>query len=86
CVEFWLGMAAAKGVELAMPQTTSLMDACNSQAARFYGYDTLDLDFARDEHGRIAIAKTERASLPTAAEVEAAYDHTKHPNPLMCLG
>ena len=70
CVEFWLGMAAAQGVELSVPKSTSLLDACNSQAERFYGYDTLELDISRDDQGHIAVGMIERATLPSAAEIE----------------
>lgn len=82
CVEFWLGMAAALGVEICLPKTTSLLDAMNPQALRFYGYDCVDLDITRGESG-IEIAMTERDSLPSADEIEHAYDHSRHPNPLI---
>lgn len=81
CVEFWLGMAAAAGIELAMPKNTSLMDALEPQAKRFYGYDTLDLAITHDGQ-RINIDFTERDSLPTAEQIEHEYDHSRHPNPL----
>ncbi len=76
CVEFWLGIASEMGVEIALPKTTSLMDAYHSQADRFYGYDTLDLSITRDETGQIAIEKTPRAVLPTADQIERSYDHS----------
>ncbi len=82
CVEYWMGIGAARGIQLSMPKTTSLMDACNTRAQRFYGYDTVDLDIRR-AGDRIVIGMTERAKLPTAEEIEAAYDHTTHPSPLM---
>jgi SAM-dependent methyltransferase len=82
CVEFWLGIAAARGIELSMPKVTSLMDACNAQADRFYGFDCVDLDIRRED-GRIAVRMTERAQKPTADEIEDRYDHSKHPNPLL---
>lgn len=82
CVEFWLGMAAAYGVELSVPQTTTLLDACNVQSLRFYGYDTVNLSFNRSENG-IQIEMTEREALPSAAEIEHAYDHSRHPNKLV---
>lgn len=82
CVEFWLGMAAARGVELSMPRTTSLMDAMNPAAERFYGYDTLNLEITHNGAG-VTIKRTERESLPTAEEIEHAYDHTRHPNQLV---
>jgi len=82
CVEFWLGMAAVRGVEIALPKTTSLLDAMNPQAERFYGYDCVELGITRDA-GRIKVAFVEREALPTAAEIEGRYDHSKHPSPLM---
>lgn len=82
CVEFWLGIAAALGIEIAMPKTTSLMDAMNPQALRFYGYDCVDLEFTR-EGDQVLVAQTPRDSLPTADEIEAAYDHNRHPNALV---
>lgn len=85
CVEFWLGVAAARGVQIAMPKTTSLMDAMNPQALRFYGYDCVDLKMTHDGE-RINVAFAERATLPTAEEIEAAYDHSRHPNQLVEAG
>ena len=82
CVEFWLGMAAANGVELSVPKVSSLLDAYNTQAERFYGYDTLDLGITRNDDGKIEISRTERETLPTAEEIEHEYDHTRHPNKL----
>lgn len=82
CVEFWLGMAAATGVEIAMPRTTSLMDAMEPQAKRFYGYDCVDLTFTRGADG-VAVEFKDRAELPTAAEIEREYDHSRHPNALV---
>jgi hypothetical protein len=76
CVEFWLGIAAEMGVEIALPKTTSLMDAYHSQADRFYGYDTLVLDIGRDDSGVVTIARTPRETLPTAEQIERSYDHS----------
>jgi len=80
CVEFWLGIATQRGIKLAMPKETTLMDAMRTQAQRFYGYDCVDLAFTR-ENDRITIARTEKA-LPSAAEIEEAYRHDVHPNEL----
>lgn len=82
CVEFWLGLAVASGIEIAMPKTTSLMDACEPQVRRFYGYDCVELAFTRDASG-VSVAMTERETLPTAAEIEHNYNHNRHPNPLV---
>lgn len=83
CVEFWLGMAAAQGIEISVPKTTSLLDAMNPQADRFYGYDCVNLGISRSAGGEILVSQVERAVLPTAAQIEARYDHSKHPNPML---
>lgn len=76
CVEFWLGMAVERGILISMPKTTTLLDACNTQAERFYGYDCVDIDISRVED-RIKIGFSERVALPSAEEIEHAYDHTR---------
>lgn len=83
CVEFWLGFARARGIDVVVPKTTSLMDALVDPRERCYGYDTVDRHTTIDADGRIRIAFTERATLPTADEIEASYDHSKHPNALV---
>ena len=76
CVEFWLGQAHARGIEIRLPKTTTLMDSCYPQASRLYGYDTLDIDFKVDEVGKLTIGFTPRETLPTAEEIERNYDHS----------
>lgn len=83
CVEFWLGIAAALGIEIAMPKTSSLMDALVPQQERFYGYDTLDVGIASDSRGTVRVSLTPHDRLPTAEEVEARYDHARHPNAIV---
>ena len=83
CVEFWLGMAAARGIKLSIPQRSSLMDGCEPKEQRLYGYDTLDVSIGRNPKGRITIGFKERSKLPTAAEIEHRYDHSRHPSPLV---
>ena len=83
CVEFWLGYAAARGIELSVPASTSLMDACVPNE-KLYGYDTLDVSFSRDDSNRIRTQIAPRqAPLPTADEIEHRYDHSRHPSPLV---
>jgi hypothetical protein len=83
CVEFLLGIAAERGIQIAMPKVSSLMDACYTRQHRLYGYDTVDLDIRLDDDGRIRVGKTFHDRLPTADEIEARYDHGEHPNPLV---
>lgn len=82
CAEFWLGIAVSQGIKLHFPRTTSLFDACEPIEQRFYGYDTLQLEF-KEEGEQVTIKRTERETLPTAAEIEARYDHKAHPNPIV---
>lgn len=81
CVEFYLGIAKARGIVIGLPDNTSLMDACATRAARLYGYDGFDVSIEPTEAG-LSVTMTPRA-LPDAGEVEARYDHSVHPNPLV---
>jgi hypothetical protein len=83
CVEFWLGQAAARGIQIALPKTTTLMDAIYGRQDRLYGYDTRAVEFERDGDGRVRVVYTEVEDLPTADEIEARYDHSAHPNALV---
>jgi hypothetical protein len=85
CVEFWLGVAASRGIVLAMPKETTLMDAMYPPAQRLYGYDFVDVDIQWDESGRAVtdVRMKEHGRVPTAETIEAAYDHSAHPNGLM---
>lgn len=83
CVEFWLGQAAARGIRIGLPRASTLMDACYSRAERLYGYDTLDVSFDHQPDGALKLSFTERQELPSAAEIEDRYDHTRHPNAIV---
>lgn len=88
CVEFWLGLAYQRGIEINVSEASSLLDTCRGGAERFYGYGRLgSRDVVIDEipvgRGKITarVSYRERPSLPTADEIEAAYDHNRHPSP-----
>jgi hypothetical protein len=83
CVEFWLGVAAARGIGITVPDTSSLMDACAADRDRLYGYDCVDVKLHNQEDGSVKVVFADRAETPTAAEVEARYDHSRHPNRLV---
>lgn len=83
CVEFWLGIAASRGIEITIPDTSSLMDACATDRDRLYGYDCADVRLVNRDDGGVKVEMTERSDVPTAEEIEARYDHRKHPNRLM---
>lgn len=83
CVEFWLGIAAARGIEITVPETTTLLDACAPDRDRLYGYDCVDVLMSEREDGSLAVRFEPRAEIPTAEEIEQRYDHSKHPNRLI---
>lgn len=83
CCEFWLGIAAARGIAITVPETSSLLDACAPPAQRLYGYDCVDVGLHDQEDGKVKVTFTDKAVVPTAAEIEARYDHSQHPNRLV---
>ena len=85
CVEYWLGMAAARGMKVTVAKSSTLLDAMHTQEERLYGYDTLDITI-RTEGTLARVDFVERDALPTADEIEARYDHSAHPNALMEAG
>lgn len=82
-VEFLLGIAAARGIEIALPGKTSLMDAIEGE--QLYGYDLVTVKVEQQAPGMPAMVTfTDRDDpLPTAEEIERRYDHSAHPNPLV---
>lgn len=84
CLEFHMGVAMARGIEIRVPERSSLLDMCEGQPLYGFGrLGTLDAEITRDEAGMARVEFTERRCLPTAAEIEAAYNHNRHPNPLV---
>lgn len=88
CVEFWLGVAHQRGIELCFSDRTSLLDQIEDLRAGGeappYGYDAVDVKVERRPDGSAAVSFTPK-ELPTAAEIERRYDHTQHPNALVNL-
>ncbi len=83
CVEFHLGIAKARGIAIGVCDRTSLMDAMARPEDRLYGYDTVDVLMEGDGNQPVSISFRARAVLPTAEEIEARYDHSRHPSPLV---
>lgn len=80
CVEFWLGMCAAGGMEIRAPDKTTLLDAIAPDQERFYGFDCFDIEIEmREGGGGVTVTRTEKPP-PSAEEVEERYDHTAHTN------
>jgi len=78
CLEFWVGIAAARGIEVEVAGDSTLLDACVPDSHKFYGYDASDV---RIEHGETGprVILTPRASLPSAEEIEIRYNHEPPP-------
>lgn len=82
CVEFWLGIAAARGIKLAIAERSSLMDTNDGQP--MYGYDTVDVHIDQEiEGGKAVVSFTEKETVVTVEEIEKRYDHSLHPNKLV---
>jgi SAM-dependent methyltransferase len=81
CLEFWLGVAAARGIKLAIAERSSLMDTNEPEEQKFYGYDMVNVVIKVDE-GAARVEFTPRETIVTAEEIEERYDHSKHPNKL----
>lgn len=75
CVEYWLGRAvggkSGDGMHLYLPKDTWLM---NTRCNKLYGYDTVDVTI-EDDNGKPKVTFKEKDRLPTAEEIEAAYNH-----------
>jgi hypothetical protein len=52
------------------------MDSMNTQQQRLYGYDTVDVDLIEGDNATVSVKFTPRTKLPTAEEIERAYDHS----------
>lgn len=76
CMEFWLGVAFARGVQLNVASQSTLLDAMYTQADRLYGFDCVDVTIA-NEGGRLRVDLVEKKTLPTAEEIERRYDHSR---------
>jgi hypothetical protein len=82
CCEFWLGVAAARGIQITIPETSSLMDGCATERERLYGYDCVDVRLVDQEDGTVKVEMVDRDA-PSAEEIEERYDHKQHPNRLV---
>jgi SAM-dependent methyltransferase len=77
CVEYWLGYARARGIEICVSAMSSLMDGNVPKCEQLYGYDTVDVEIDANDDDDVIVLFKPKATLPTAAEIEARYDHSK---------
>lgn len=86
CIEFWLGRAFALGVKVHVPASSSLLDSLPGMN-RLYGYGRFgsrDVKVTPRRSGKsVKVSFAPRPDLPTAEEIEAEYDHSRHPSPLV---
>ena len=80
CCEYWIGVAMARGIKIAVPKTSTLLDAYVPADRRLYGYDTVDVKVVEQPDQSVKVEFTERETLPSADEIERAYDHSRHPS------
>lgn len=80
-VEFWLGFAARAGINIVLPERTTLMDSITG--AKLYGYESVDVNIEQQPDGRARVRFSPVERLPTAEEIEARYDHSRHPNEIV---
>ena len=85
CVEFWLGIAHARGIKISVGRGTTLLDAFVAFPDRFYGYDTHRVKLTGGEPGAYRVEFVE-VEAPSAEEIEARYDHGRHPNAIVEAG
>jgi hypothetical protein len=71
CIEYWIGRATERGIEIAVPGETCLMDT--NRPDKLYGYDTRLVSGMLQPDGSVKLKFTERETLPTAEQIEAAY-------------
>lgn len=76
CLEYWIGLANAKDIEIVLPPDTPLMDS-NVPGSRLYGYDTeyISLDNRPNEPVTIVRVPKHPDDLPTADQMEQRYSH-----------
>lgn len=71
CLEYWLGVAEARGIDIKVAKSSSLLDT--NTGAMLYGYDTLYVGKQMQEDGSCRVMFAERTP-PTAQEIESRYD------------
>lgn len=69
CVEFWLGVAAARGVHVSVANTSSLMDS-NKPDRKFYGYEAVNVVADQSDDGGIKVTLTPRKEALATIDLE----------------
>lgn len=83
CVEFWLAIALERNIEVGIGEKSTIFDTIEGGVRNLYGFDAMDVTIEQQRDTTVAVKMTPKPVLPTAEEIEAAYDHGVHPNALM---
>ena len=75
CVEFLLGIAGVRGINITVAAESTLMDANVDEEEKVYGYEAWNVAIERGDDGRIKIIKTPRERMPTVQAQNKLYDH-----------
>lgn len=67
CTEFWLGVAAAKGIEVAVTRTSTLLGS-NAPERRFYGYEAYDIAISDDDERKLTMTPKKEVTPPQDLE------------------
>lgn len=70
CVEFWMGVAAARGIHISVAQTSTLMDACRPER-KFYGYESVEIAITPNEEGKPKLTMTPRKEFLASVDLES---------------
>lgn len=81
CVEFYLGMAKARGIALGTCGQSTILDSVEDSDSRTYGYDGVRIEWY--EEAGVLRSEFRDRDIPTAEEIEARYNHEQHPNTLV---
>jgi hypothetical protein len=74
CLEYWIALAIERGVQVHLPQDTSLLDMAEDDS--LYGYDAVQLTIESDEDGfHVTRQMRPPEEIPTADEMEIRYSH-----------
>lgn len=73
CLEYWIGRAMERGVEVGISRSSTLMDtSCRS----LYGYDTLKVAYTITSEGSIKVIMVPKDDFPSGEDMERLYDHS----------
>jgi len=75
CLEWWCGVAEARGIKISVPTSSSLMDQDQGGRHTLYGYDTEWITTEYTDKWRVARVPRRPEDIPDAKEMERRYSH-----------